>query len=114
MLQDLTGPHQNLQHHQGEPKMELHQIIEHQRALQHLIIGQLHLISLHRLVHQIGQHHLVRLIGLPHPDHRVHLDLQGEVAEAGVEEDRNIVVQYSNKKKRLFKMNSLFIISIFF
>ena len=102
-----------------EQRPALHQIIEHP-AHQHPNLDVL-LMRLHQTIdHQtIGHPPLVLQIGLPllnrdqqvRPDHQVHRDLLVEVVEAGVEEDKNIIVLFSYKKKRLFILNSLFFIS---
>ncbi len=102
---ELQHPIGHQQSHQirklGEPEMVPHQIIEHQQALQNrnLDLPQKdlrHLTDQHHPAHQIGHQ-----TGLPHPDHRVHPDLQVHV-EAGAEEDKNIVVPYSHKKRGHF------------
>ena len=78
-----TGHQQNLQHHQGEPKVEPHHLIEPQR---HRLAGRQH----HR---QQDHHHRVHQIDhLPHQDHPHHHALRAqavpvEVAE-GVEDDK--------------------------
>ena len=100
-----------------EQRPALHQKIEH-RAHQHPNLDVL-LMRLHQTIdHQTIDHHrLVLQIGLlllnhdqrVHPDHQVHPDLVAQVVEAGVEEDKHIIVLFSHKIKRLFKMNSLFI-----
>ena len=111
---ERQGPTRHLQTNQNhklvdEPKMERQLPIDHQ--------AHLHLIGHHHLAHLIDQHLPAHLIGRPHPDrphpdHLVHLDRQGQVAEAEVEEDNSIDIQYF-QKKRLFKMNSLFFVQFF-
>ena len=83
-----TGHQQNLQHHQGEPKVEPHHLIgPHQ-----LIKPQLHRLVGHQH-HKQDHHHPVHQIGhLHHRDHPHHHALRAQAARAEVAEveDDNI------------------------
>ena len=70
-----TGHQQNLQHHQGEPKVELHRLIG---PLRHHLAGHLHHQDHHHPVHQIGHLH--------HRDHPHHHALRAQAVRAEVAE----------------------------
>jgi hypothetical protein len=82
-LQLPTGRQQNLQHHQGEPKVEPHHLIgpPHliERQRRRLAGHQHHKQDHHHRVHQIGHH-------LHHRDHPHHHALRAQAVRAEVAE----------------------------
>ena len=102
VLQVPTGRQQDLQHHQGEPKVELQHLIDPQhlielrRARQHLIEPQVELQAGHQHHRQIDRHHQIDL--LPQIDHHHHhaLRAQADRAEVAEEvEDDKIFLSYT-------------------
>ena len=98
VLQLPTGHQQNLQHHQDEPKVVTHHLIEPQHLTKPHLLTELHLLTepqrhllagrqLHK---QIDRHHQTDLLlQIDHPHHHVHraLAVLAEVAEE-VEDDK--------------------------
>jgi len=104
-----TGRQQNLQHHQDEPKVETHHLIKPH----HLTELRRHRLAGHQRRRQIDLHHQTDLLPqIDHPHHHAHLAL-AVLAEVEVEDDK-FFLYYILKKKRLFKMNSLFFLRILY